>query len=75
MDVCAIVNSQDQISYNAISCGSKYNAWDLFFRYHAHQYPLADAIKAYKAIGYRAVKLEIKIIELPEINTTEMEDD
>jgi hypothetical protein len=37
------------------------DSWDKFFIDNSHRYPLAEAIKAYEAIGYQCVELEIKI--------------
>lgn len=49
---------------------SEYNTWRLFFTYpnkdgdkNAHRLPLADAIRAYEAIGYKCVELEVKEIQ------------
>ena len=48
----------------------KHRTWEQFFtnrgpnrEFNAHQLPLATAIKAYEAIGYRCVELEIKEVE------------
>lgn len=41
----------------------EHKSWDLFFQYNAHRAPLYDAIKAYEAIGYKCVELEIKEVE------------
>ncbi len=38
------------------------NAWRAFFGEHAHQFPLDEAIRAYKSIGYKCVEVEVKEI-------------
>jgi hypothetical protein len=45
---------------------SEHDAWMSFFQYpskenklNPHRVPLADAIRAYKAIGYKCVELEL----------------
>ncbi len=47
--------------------GSKNESWSAFFQYpgkdgnlKAHRTPLAEAIKAYEAIGYRCIALQVK---------------
>jgi len=52
---------------------SEHNSWMSFFNYpnkdkelNSHRLPLAEAIKAYKAIGYRCVELEV--VEKDETN-------
>ena len=46
---------------------SSHDAWMAFFQYpsakyemNAHRLPLAEAIKAYEAIGYECVTLDVK---------------
>lgn len=42
---------------------SDYQAWEHFFYFKPHRLPLHEAKEAYKAIGYKCVALEIKIIK------------
>ena len=51
---------------------SAYEAWNLFFTYpskdrtyNASRAPQSDAIRAYEAIGYKCVELELKEINQP----------
>lgn len=53
----------------------KHRAWDAFFTYpdkdrnlNAYRLPLYDAIRAYEAIGYKCVELEVKEKENEETN-------
>ena len=46
---------------------SEHNSWDLFFMYpnkelekYRHRLPMEEAIRAYEAIGYKCVELEVK---------------
>lgn len=39
---------------------SEYDSWDKFFSLTPHRPPLSEAIRAYEAIGYKCVELEIK---------------
>ena len=45
---------------------SKHNSWRLFFQYpnetdtlNYHRLPIAEAVRAYEAIGYKCVELEL----------------
>lgn len=38
-----------------------FQAWQEFFKEFAHRAPLYDDIKAYEAIGYKCVELEIAV--------------
>ena len=40
---------------------SELGAWQRFFKDHAYALPLAEAIEAYEAIGYKCVELEIRV--------------
>jgi hypothetical protein len=70
--VHAIVDKDGKIVFNAVTvspsmkCMSCHDAWTKFFREHAHQYPLGDAIRAYEAIGYRCAKFELTEVPLDE---------
>jgi len=60
--VNAIVDKKGKVVFNAITTAvslGEHDAWRQFFIAKAHQFPLAEAIKAYKAIGYRCVKFEL----------------
>ena len=39
---------------------SEQNSWHALFHGAPHRLPLDEAIRAYKAIGYRCVELEVK---------------
>ena len=56
-----VVESDSQPSHVWWIASTKHEAWLLFFRDSAHRLPLADAIRAYEAIGYRAVELEVRV--------------
>ena len=58
----AIVDMSGRIVFNAMTTAStlsEHDAWATFFKAHAHKYPLAEAIEAYKAIGYKCVKFRL----------------
>ena len=64
--VHAIVDKEGKVVFNAMTTAvslGNHDAWAHFFKYHAHQYPLADAIKAYMAIGYRCKKFKLVEVE------------
>lgn len=39
---------------------SEINSWGLFFRDYANRPTMYEAIKAYEAIGYKCVEVEVK---------------
>jgi hypothetical protein len=41
----------------------KEQAWYQFFQNHLHRLPLAEAIRAYEAIGYRRVEVDMDVPE------------
>lgn len=60
--VHAIVNKEGKIVFNSMTTSvslAEHDAWAKFFKAEAHQYPLAEAIEAYKSIGYRCVRFRL----------------
>lgn len=60
--------SEQQPSYIWWIADSSFNAWMSFFTHpsksqerNAHRLPLAEAIEAYKAIGYTCVELDVTV--------------
>ena len=61
-------NNQD--SYICWIATASYQSWDLFFQYpdknmnfQSHRAPLEEAKRAYEAIGYRCVELNVTEVE------------
>ena len=61
--VHGIVDETGWVVFNAITTAKAYDAWSQFFRAKAHQYPLAEAVEAYKAIGYKCVRFKLVEVE------------
>lgn len=58
----AIVDKKGRVVFNAITMAAslgKHDAWSQFFKAKPHQFPLAEAIEAYEAIGYRCAKFKL----------------
>ena len=51
----------DNIDWIGWIGSDEHRVWSNFFNDNPHKLPLAEAIKAYKSIGYKFVELEIKI--------------
>jgi hypothetical protein len=51
--------SETQYPYICWIADSEYAAWVSFFNTHAHRLPLDEAIRAYEAIGYKCVALNV----------------
>ena len=66
----AIVDEDGKVVYNAITMANsmpEHSAWLKFFDVKPYKLPLADAINAYEAIGYRYVEFELVEREREEI--------
>jgi hypothetical protein len=59
-EVYAIVNPEGNIVNLELD---KYKAWYNFFNNHLHKLPLATAIAAYEAIGYKRKKFKLVEVE------------
>lgn len=66
-----IPKSSAHDSYIWFITDSEHSSWMSFFsnaskthEYNAHRMPLEEAIRAYKAIGYKCVELDVTEIEV-----------
>lgn len=51
-----IKNPEDRVTHIS---HSEHEAWHKFFDYNGHRLPIAEAIQAYEAIGYKCIQCRL----------------